>query len=132
MENFKVESFTVEAFYPIYKSWCEKRDFPILLPENMEEVFICYRKNTMLYSCFVWTTKSKIGIIGFPLGNPDIPYKLREGGLSYLIEKISEGLKKRGFTKVWTTSGTPRVEEALIENEFALADPGVNVYIKMM
>lgn len=132
MKDFKFESFSVEAFYPIYESWCKQRNFPVFLLENMEEVFVCSRKGTLLYSCFLWTTKSKIGIIGFPLGNPAIPYELRKGGLPYLIEKISENLKNRGFSKVWTTSATRRVEEALAENDFILADPDVNVYIKTM
>ena len=131
-DTLTLEKTTPDLFFPTYKNWCEQRKFPVLLPENMEEVYVCYSQRTPLYCCFAWTTKSKMCMIGFPIGNPSIPYRFRKGALPYLFKKLSEDLKERGFTKIWTTSGTERVEEALIAEKFILADPNVNVYIKTL
>ena len=130
--TLEVKPADLEQFFPIYEKWCKERDFPPGLRENFEEIYVCYSSGTPLYSCFVWTTKSKMCMIGFPLGNPSIPYYTRKGALPFLFKELSRLMGERGFTKIWTTSGTERVEQALLEQDFINADPNVNVYIKMM
>lgn len=133
MKFFTVGQETLDNFYSTYKIWCKKKGFPALIRDNVEdEVFICYWLNIPVYSCFAWNTNSKMCLIGFPLANPFIPFEFRRKGLPFLFKKMGEVLKQRGYTKIWTTSGTPPVIKSLEDNGFVNADPGVNVYIKML
>ena len=133
MKFFTVGQKPLDEFYPTYVTWCKKKGFPVLLKENIEDdIFICHWFRIPVYSCFVWNTNSKMCIIGFPLANPYIPFEFRRKGLPFLFEKMSEVLKKRGYTKIWTTSGTSSVMKSLQQQGFVNADPNVNVYIKML
>ena len=131
-KNWNVEVRNLEEFFPTFTQWSLKQGFPTLHIDNVEEVFVCSVDDTDVYSCFVWNTGSAMCLVGFPVKNPFVPYKVREGGLQVLFSKMAEALKKRGYTKMWTTSGTKQVEQALKENDFTLADTNVNVYIKLM
>jgi hypothetical protein len=128
----KVKVMDLNVFWPTYELWSMARDFPALHRENVEEVIICKRNNNIIYSCFVWNTNTKMCLIGIPLANPYLDKKFRRGGLTKLIEGMSLILRERGYTKMWTTSNTPPVMEALEANQFIKADPNVHVYIKMM
>ena len=141
MEDLEVKLVNFDEFSSTCKKWNEERAskkggeekvFPVPHPTKVEEVHVCYFKNTPLYCCFAWTTKSNLCFIGFPMSNPSIPYKFRKGLLSFLFSEMAASLKERGFTNIWTSSGTKPVEKALVENTFDLVDPGVNVYIKSM
>lgn len=128
----EVQIMDLDDFWPAYELWSNERGFPVLNIENVEEVMVCRREGTMIYSCFVWNTNSKMCIIGFPLGNPLVEKDFRRGGLTSLFEGMEKLLKQRGYTKIWTTSGTCAVIQSLEEREFINADPNVNVYIKML
>ena len=129
---FKVQLIDKEDFWDTYLMWCKDRDFPPLHKDNVGEVFICRKRNTIMYSCFVWETNSKMCMLGFPLGNPYVDREFRQGGLAYLISTVSDRMRHRGYTKVWTTSNTWSVMLALEECNFIKADPNVHVYIKML
>lgn len=128
----EVQTMSVDDFWNAYVMWSEERGFPVLARENVEEVIVCRREGTMIYSCFVWNTGSKMCMVGFPLGNPFVDKEFREGGLRKLFIGMEHILKKRGYGKVWTTSGTWSVMSCLEELDYIKADPNVHVYIKMI
>ena len=132
------DSISIYAFQEEYESWCNKHGFSALHPDNVERVFIAYESdpsspvyNIPLYSCFFWTTLSRSCVIGFPLSNPFVDYKHREGVLDIMFKNISEHAEVLGYKLIWTTSNTERVENSLIANDFIKADENVHQYIKI-
>lgn len=133
MNTFTVGKKPLDEFYPTYVTWCKKKGFPALAKENIEDdVFICYWFRIPVYSCFIWNTNSNMCIAGFPLSNPYIPFEFRKKGLPFMFAELSKELKSRGYLKIWTTSGTPKIMESLEKEGFVNADPNVNVYIKTL
>lgn len=132
MKNFEVELIPIEYFYPTYELWCSGHKFPRLWIENIEESFVCFMDKEPIYNVFFWSTKSKICVLGFPVSNPSISYKEREGGLEYLIDKVSQYAKEKGFSLMWTTSATERVIESLNKTGFKLGDTNINQYSKVL
>ena len=133
MSIFTTKLIKTKKFYATYKKWSEEKGFPVLERENLgKKVFVCYRTRTPVYCCFLWETDSKMALVGFPISNRSIPFNLREGGLEAMFGTMSEILEKKGYTKIWTTSGTKPVMEALAREGFINADKNVNVYIKML
>jgi len=130
--NDEIHILDLDEFWPTYELWSEGRNFPALHKDNVEEVIVCRRNGTLIYSCFVWNTNSKMCLIGVPLGNPNVEKEFRLGGLTKLFEGMQEILSRRGYTKIWTTSNTWSVMNSLEELGFIKADPNVHVYIKMM
>ena len=120
-------------FYPTYKSWSEKKEFPVVAEANLgEKIFTCYLGSTPIYCCNLYQTDSNMALVGFPLANSEVCYEKRKGGLSALFSQMSIILKSLGYTKIWTTSGTPAIMKVLEEENYLNADPNVNVYIKAL
>lgn len=120
------------AFYPLFQEWCHKRDFPCILLEQIDMVFVCYSKGIPVYSCFFWRTPSTFSVIGFPFSDKDVPYEDKEGGLSFLFNHIAHYAKVSGFKMIWTTSDTPKVIESMLESGFGVADTKVDQYYKYL
>ncbi len=123
-----------ENFYLVYKSMCESHGFPALHIDNIEEVFICKKDGLLVYSCFKWNTGSAMCMIGFPVSNLDlvVPKGFKDGLLQKFFGYISEVCKSEGYSIIWTTSATKRVERALSKSDFQKGDQNVNTYIKVL
>lgn len=118
------------SFYPMYKKWCCLHNFPILEEQNTPQyIYITYNdQNTPIYCCFLWNTDSRMCIIGYPVSNPEVEYKEKEGGLEHLFQTIKENIAGI-YDLIWTTSATPRIIEVLEKVGFELGDQNVNHYI---
>ena len=133
MDVFTTKLIKTKKFYATYKKWSEEKGFPVNIRENLgKRVFVCYRQRTPIYCCFLFETDSKMALVGYPISNRSIPFNLREGGLEFMFGRMSEILEKKGYTKIWTTSGTKPIMETLDKEGYINADPNVNVYIKML
>jgi hypothetical protein len=133
MNIFTVSIKSTKNFYSTAVAWSTENKFPVVAIENLgKKVFVCYQNGTPIYSIFLWDTDSNMALIGFPLSNRSIPYTFRKGGLAFLLKEATPILAEMGYTKIWTTSGTPRIMEALEEEKYLNADPNVNVYIKIL
>jgi hypothetical protein len=132
MKDFKVELIPIEYFYPTYVLWCKEHKFPFTKIGNIEDSFVCFAGEEPIYSTFFWSTKSKMCVMGFPVSNPKVSYKDRDGGLEYLIEEISNYAKEKGFSFMWTTSATKRVIDSLDKSGFILGDTNINQYVKIL
>ena len=132
MEDISVSVVDLDKFWPSYLLWSEGKSFPAVHRDNVEEVIVCRKAGTLIYSCFVWNTNSKMCLIGIPLGNPNVSSDFRRGGLTELFKGMELILKERGYTKIWTTSNTWSVMRSLDKRGFIKADPNVHVYIKML
>lgn len=130
--DFSVKIVYKEDFYPTYKEWCEARKFPPIAIRQIDTVFVCYKEGLPIYSCFFWTTNSTFGVIGFPVGNPNIPYKDREGGLEYLFNEMINIAERSGYEILWTTSDTGSVIDNLKKTGFKTADRNVDQYYKRL
>jgi hypothetical protein len=130
--DFEVTIEPKEQFYETYQNWCAVRKFPAIPIRQIDTVFVCFNGVNAIYSCFFWNTNSTFGVIGFPLSNPHVPYKDKEGGLEFLFEEISRFAKEGGYEIIWTTSDTPRVIENMIESGFKVADTKVDQYYKRL
>ena len=120
----------IKRFYNTYEKWCKGHKFPALKGEMLDLTFILYKDKVPMYSCFLWETRSTSCVLGFPLSNPEIPYKEREGLLDKLIEHIVNYSRLNGYKLIWTTSGTERVENSLKNNGFIIGDVKVDQYLK--
>lgn len=130
--KFSVRIEDNEEFYPIFRGWCEKREFPCIPIRQIDTTFVCYKEEKPLYSIFFWRTNSTFCVVGFPFSDKDIPYKEKKGGLEFLIKEVSRVAKKSGYEIIWTTSDTPRVIESMLENGFNVADTKVDQYYKRL
>ena len=98
-----------------------------------KEIFVCYWFDKIpIYCCTLFHTDSAMALVGFPLANTKVPYILRRRGLPFLFKEMSRILREHGYTKIWTTSGTPAIMEVLEAEDYLNADPNVNVYIKIL
>ena len=73
-------------------------------------------------------------MIGFPVSNLDlvVPKGFKDGLLQKFFGYISEVCKSEGYSIIWTTSATKRVERALSKSDFQKGDQNVNTYIKVL
>ena len=133
MSKLKVILEKTEHFYSTYKDWSEKKGFPVVSDTNLgTDIFVCYLGETPIYSCCLYRTDSNMALVGFPLANSDVPKDTRKDALPYLFKRMSIMLKDLGYTKIWTTSGTPPIMDVLEREKYINADPNVNVYIKVL
>lgn len=121
-----------EEFYPIYVEWSEYYNFPSRRIEEIDTIVGCYNGNALTYTCFFWGTNSTFCVVGFPFANPYLPKERKLGCLTALFEGIGKMAKEAGYSLMWTTSGTPPVESALIESGFQPGDTKVDQYIKVL
>jgi len=121
-----------EKFYDMYVKMCKMHNFPPLLLNNIEEVFVHFKDNLLTHSCFLWNTGSEMCMIGFPLSNLALPESFREGCLTKLLTGIEEICKEKGYKLIWTTSATKRVIDSLEEIGYQKGDENVQTYIKVV
>lgn len=133
MSRFKVKMYKSEEMYDEICDWWSGHNFPKLpigfLPE---ECFVASKQEEDMYAVFLYHTDSQLCWLAFPVSNPKIPYEEREGGLSKLIEAVTVYAKKAGYEFIFTTTPLESVKKALVQNEFAVGDEGVNHYIKIL
>lgn len=130
--NFKVTLEPKEAFYPTYENWCAMRNFPCIPIRQIDSVFVCFKGDVAIYSCFFWNTNSTFCVIGFPFSNPHVKYEDKKGGLEFMFEEMSKVAKDGGYEIMWTTSDTGRVIEGMTGAGFKVADTKVDQYYKRL
>lgn len=130
--DFKVTVEPKELFYPTYENWCAAREFPAIKISQIDSVFVCFKGDVAIYSCFFWNTNSAFCVIGFPLSNPHIKYEEKQGGLKFMFDEIARIAKEGGYEIIWTTSDTERVIESMVESGFKTADVKVDQYYKRL
>lgn len=129
----KFNKVSTKDFYPILEYWWERHHFTAvsrgILPP---EVFVVSKGETPIYSMFLYETNSGLCWIAWPLSNPDVSKTEKEGGLDFLIKKVSEYAKEKGFIVSFTTSPVRPVQESLKREGYQEGDVKVNHYLKIL
>ena len=129
----KIVKLKVEEFYPVMKHWWVNRNkkFPVV-PVDMlpEEVFVCIKEDTPIYCVTIYHTNSKLCWIAWQISNPEVSEEFKEGGLTYLLDSVSNSMLSAGYKYVFTTSGTDQVIKSLLDSGFSEGDKNTNHYIK--
>ncbi len=129
----EVKKHSRSDFYPTYKKWCEAHSFPVSAEGFFPETaFVCYNDEIPIYGIWFWNTDSMIAWIGFAVSDYTIDFRLKNGGLDYLIKEVVTYAKEMGYKTVFTTSGTESVIEALEKNKFIEGDVNVNQYFAVL
>jgi len=119
MPELRVEKHSKKEFFPTYEKWLAENGFPyisdLVLPEN---VFVAYSNDIPCYAVWFYHTDSKMCQIGFPAGNKNINYKIKEGAFAFLFKEVSKYAKRKGYLRIFTTSATESVVKAMIEADF--------------
>lgn len=119
-------------FYDMYVLMSKAHNFPVLRIENIDEVYVQHKDNLLTYSIFLYNTGSGMCLLGYPLSNKEVGYKLREGCLDKLFVDMEKICKEKGYNLIWTISSTERVIESLKENGYQKGDENVQTYIKVV
>ena len=131
--TFSVKRYDKSDFYETFSKWLLNHKFPLIndlvLPEN---VFVCSVDEVPCYCIWIYFTDSKLAWIAFPASNPNVSYKKRVNGLSYLINYVCDYAKKKKILSIITTSGTESVIESLIKNQFEIGDRNINHYTRKL
>lgn len=132
--TFEVKQLHRAVFYPTFCEWLMDHDFPIvsadILPEN---VFVCHVDGLPIYAIWFYFTDSKsLAWLGWPVSNKNINHKLRDGGMDYLLEYVSNYAKKKKIKLLFTTSNTHGVVEPLLKNGFVEGDRDVSHFLKQI
>lgn len=132
--KFKAKTFWTSLVYELLADWWEGHKFPVLplnaLPKKC--IIIQNQNEISTHAIFPYTTDSDICWIAYPVSNPHIDKKEKEGGLESLIKFASEYAKENKFTYAFTTSPLQKVQEALLLDGYQIGDTNVNHYLKIL
>ena len=128
----EIEKINKLDFYDMYVLMCKAHNFPALHVDNIDEVYVQFKENTLTYSIFLYNKGSGMCLLGFPLSNLSVSSIFREGCLDKLFVDMEEICKKKGYNLIWTVSATDRVIESLESNGYRKGDESVQTYIKVV
>ncbi len=126
---FEVRKHSKEEFYDIFSAWLDNHHFPRIHKDVLPEVvFVCYKEDIPIYSCWIYRTDSKLMWLAFPASNKNVNYKKRIGGMEVLLNHIKEYAKKKGIRTLFTTSGSESIIQSLTNVGFEIGDKSVSHY----
>jgi len=130
------ERFTTLKTKDIIKEiggWWSARDMTpppsFILPED---AYVRLSEEELTHILFLYKTNSSICWVGFPTANPDNDSVSKEVGLKSLLEYCEGEAKSEGYSVMFTTTNTPRVEFALGELGYKVGDQDINQHIKLL
>lgn len=120
-----------DDIYTEISEWWKSRKFPIvdrvLLPNS---VFVTKEGDTLLAIVFIYHTETPMAWLAFPTSNPNTSFKEREGAINLLFKNVKDAVGPNKY--VFTTSNTPRIVDALINNNFTEGDKEVTHFLKLI
>lgn len=125
---------STESFYSTAKRWWKDWNFNIIAEEALpKNVAVCYLNDgTPIYAVFVYFTDSSLVWLGFPVSNKNIAWKDKKGGLTYLIQELTNYLSANGVRMVITTTSSNSFSQSLEANGYVVGDSDVKHYIKTL
>ena len=129
---FTAKKHSKEEFYQTFIKWLETQNFPLInkdvLPENC---FVCYINEIPCYCIWVYFTDSKLAWIAFPASNKNVSFKIKNGGLDFLINYVCDYLKRKKMITAFTTSATENVVLSLEKAGFDKGDECIHFIKKL-
>jgi len=130
--EFSVKRHNKLDFHDTYVKWLESQNFPYIAKEVLpENVFVCYVGDIPCYCIWFWHTDSKMCHVGFPASNKNVNIKTKKGAFRYLFEQVSKYAKRKKYLRIFTTSATQSVIDAMLEAEYVEGEP-CNHYFKIL
>jgi len=133
--EFELRIQSRDEFYPTYAKWLEQHSFPIISKVWMpEKAFVSYKDNIPTHVCWFFETDSCLCLIGFPASDKELDSEFKKGGLEFVFSEMIEYAKANHYVSISTYSHPLRqtIVDALIENEFFIADENVINLIKIL
>ena len=114
--EFVVKKHSKKEFHPTYAKWLESQNFPYIAPEVLpENVFVCYVYEIPCYCIWFYHSDSRMAQLGWPASNKNVNYKTKQGAFKFLYERVSAYAKKKKYLRLFTTSATQSVIDAMLE-----------------
>lgn len=129
----KIKIHQQEEVYDILTNWMRGHNFPeIAIDMLSSKIFVCYNNEIPIYAISFYDTNSRLCWIGFPLSNPYVTKKGKEGGLDELLKYVEKYAIDGHYRLMFTTSSVSIIDDVLKNNGFILGDEKVNHYIKQL
>lgn len=129
----EVKIVKTKDFYDTMCEWWDAHNFPRVSPSMLpEKTFVCYLKDTPIYSTCFYNTDSNLCWLGWQITNPKVKKEDKKGGLELLFSEIEKYARYVEYHIIFTTSNTSSVERALVNRKFTVGDTDVNHYIKIL
>ncbi len=115
----------------LLKSWWESRqgiDFPIRLLSDLG--YVAYEEGRAVAAAFLFTTNSKVALLGWPVSDPESSPELRDSALTKIYEELHLVAKDLGFELIWSTAGIPALQKRLLGLGYTVGDENINQYFK--
>lgn len=127
---------TLELYTPLehaflLKSWWESRqgvDFPTRLLSNLG--YVAYEEDKAVATAFLFTTNSKVALLGWPISDPESTPEVRDAALTKIYKGLHGIAKDLGFELIWSTSGIPALQQRLLGLGYTVGDENINQYFK--
>lgn len=127
----KVRFFDINKDYEDIKSWCEQRQFPILVKEMLSTTgFICEDESNKIAATWVYITNSPTFLMQFTINNPNLDWKIRNEGMQQIFNAASDFSKKHGAKLLLASVENKRLIEKLEVNGFEQTDKNVTHMIR--
>ena len=106
MSNFVANNINLERDYELLSKWWKDWEWPIIPKEFLPNNGLIIKEkesNKLLCAAFLYSTDSKYCWIDWYISNKKITRDLRKEGLKFLIEKMGELAKKKGFLAAFSS-----------------------------
>jgi hypothetical protein len=127
----KLETFEVGKHLTYVKAWWHSRqsvDFhERMLPDCG---FVAYEQDRPVAMAFLFTTNSKIAILGWPVSDPESDKQVRDKALNEVFKTLHFLARQKGFEIAWTTSGIPALQKRYENLGYVVGDGNINQYHK--
>ena len=116
-------------FYETMCLWLSDHGWaPIQLKALPENIFVLSNDVEDCYCCTLYETDSAFGFVAWPISNKKATRNSYD--ITVLFEEIEKYAKTKGIEILFTTSGTQKIENSLVNAGYKLGDTNVNQYIK--
>ena len=92
----KVKKIEVRDFKGICGSWDKSRILSQEELSRIDESFVCYNRMLPIYACLLIHVPLRREVYWFTISNPYVNSLKKEGGLNFLLKKMTQLTDKRG------------------------------------
>jgi len=135
--NHMVKDFEPQRDYATVATWWEKHGWGVL-PEDMlpDAGYVVEMevdgKMEAAVAGWLYETDSKICLLEWVVGDPDLPSKTRRRAVNILVEKLVDKAKDLGYKVIFTICKHPRLMKTYSEHGFITGDSGMTTFVRRL